>query len=201
MAGSTFWPPTGAAHQSCRTGTTPPAPFPSATLPELFEAQVAQLPDATAVVFEDASLSYGRAQRPRQSTRPPSAQPRTSAPMSLVGLCVERSLDMLVGLLGILKAGGAYLPLDPAYPQQRLAFMLHDAKAKGPAHPAKPCSTFLPADRPHIPFCIDSRLDSHHNKARATTRKTTPPQITSPTSSTHQAQQEHLRGVALTQNS
>jgi non-ribosomal peptide synthetase component F len=47
----------------------------------------------------------------------------------VVGLCVERSLDMLVGLLGILKAGGAYLPLDPAYPHERLAFMLADAKA------------------------------------------------------------------------
>src|SRR6266700_2788292 len=48
---------------------------------------------------------------------------------TVVGLCVERSLDLLVGLLGILKAGGAYLPLDPSYPGARLAFMLHDAGA------------------------------------------------------------------------
>ena len=47
----------------------------------------------------------------------------------LVGLCVERSLDMVVGLLGILKAGGAYVPLDPAYPRERLAFMLADTRA------------------------------------------------------------------------
>ena len=50
-------------------------------------------------------------------------------PEVVVGLCVERSLDMIVGLVGILKAGGAYLPLDPAYPAERLAFMLEDAGA------------------------------------------------------------------------
>ena len=49
----------------------------------------------------------------------------------MVGLCVERSLEMVVGLLGILKAGGAYLPLDPAYPAERLAYMLADAGAAG----------------------------------------------------------------------
>ncbi len=49
-------------------------------------------------------------------------------PEALVGLCVERSLDMLIGVLGILKAGGAYVPLDPAYPAERLAFMLEDAQ-------------------------------------------------------------------------
>ena len=52
-----------------------------------------------------------------------------SAPRCVVGLCVERSLEMVVGLLGILKAGGAYLPLDPDYPRERLAFMLEDAGA------------------------------------------------------------------------
>ena len=50
-------------------------------------------------------------------------------PEVVVGLCVERSLEMVVGVLGILKAGGAYLPLDPAYPAERLAFMLEDARA------------------------------------------------------------------------
>ena len=51
-------------------------------------------------------------------------------PDVLVGFCVERSIEMIVGLLGILKAGGAYVPLDPAYPKERLAFMLEDAKVK-----------------------------------------------------------------------
>ena len=51
-------------------------------------------------------------------------------PNILVGICVERSLEMLVGLLGILKAGGAYVPLDPAYPRDRLAFMLEDCRPR-----------------------------------------------------------------------
>ena len=51
-------------------------------------------------------------------------------PEVLVGLCVERSLEMVIGLLGILKAGGAYVPLDPQYPKERLAFMLQDAQVK-----------------------------------------------------------------------
>jgi non-ribosomal peptide synthetase component F len=51
-----------------------------------------------------------------------------AAPEVLVGLCVERSLDAIVGLLGIIKAGAAYLPLDPTYPQERLNFMLEDAQ-------------------------------------------------------------------------
>ena len=63
-------------------------------------------------------------------------------PEVVVGLCVERSLEMLVGLLGILKAGGAYLPLDPSYPQERLAFMLEDAARPGAGHPGG-------AARPH----------------------------------------------------
>ena len=103
-------------------------PIPSATLPELFAAQVAKTPDAVAVVFEDESLSYGeldaRANQLAHHLRALGVGPET-----VVGLCVERSLEMMVGLLGILKAGGAYLPLDPGYPHERLAFMLADAGA------------------------------------------------------------------------
>src|SRR6202011_1314836 len=55
---------------------------------------------------------------------------RGVVPDVLVGLCVERSLEMVVGILAILKAGGAYVPLDPAYPQSRLEFMLEDTKAR-----------------------------------------------------------------------
>ena len=104
-------------------------PIPSATLPELFEAQVDKSPDAIAVVFEDAAASPMAS-----SMRAPTSWRITCAssgvgPEMVVGLCVERSLEMVVGLLGILKAGGAYLPLDPAYPQERLAFMLADAGA------------------------------------------------------------------------
>src|SRR5947199_1160506 len=101
----------------------------AATLPELFAAQVARRPDAIAVVFEDESLSYGaldrRANRLAHHLRALGVGAET-----VVGLCLARSLEMIVGLIGILKAGGAYLPLDPHYPQERLAFMLADAGAR-----------------------------------------------------------------------
>ncbi|HLQ37998.1 MAG TPA: condensation domain-containing protein, partial [Planctomycetota bacterium] len=98
------------------------------TLPALFAAQAARTPDATAVVFEDRELTYAaldaHANRLAQHLQSLGVGPET-----VVGLCVERSPEMVVGLLGILKAGGAYLPLDPAYPRERLAFMLEDARA------------------------------------------------------------------------
>ena len=98
----------------------------AATLPELFAAQVARRPDAIAVVFEDESLSYGaldrRANRLAHHLRALGVGPET-----VVGLCLARSLDMIVGLIGILKAGGAYLPLDPEYPIERLEYMVAEA--------------------------------------------------------------------------
>ena len=104
----------------------PAREIPAATLPELFARRVAQSPDAIAVVFGDASLSY-RELDERSSQLAHHLQAQGVAPETIVGLCVERSPEMLIGLLGILKAGGAYLPLDPAYPPERLAFMLADA--------------------------------------------------------------------------
>ena len=99
-----------------------------ATLPELFAAQVGKTPDAVAVVFEEQSLSYGElAARSNQLAH--HLRALGVGPEVVVGLCVERSPAMIVGLMGILKAGGGYLPLDPDYPQQRLAFMLEDAGA------------------------------------------------------------------------
>ena len=100
----------------------------SATLPELFAAQVVKTPDAMAVVCEEQSLTYAaldaRANQLAHHLRDLGVRPET-----VVGLCVERSPAMLIGLIGILKAGGAYLPLDPGYPPERLAFMLEDAGA------------------------------------------------------------------------
>ena len=88
--------------------------------------QAARDPDAVAVVFEAEQLSYGelnaRANRLAHHLRGLGVGPEV-----VVGLCVERSLDMVVGILGILKAGGAYLPLDPSYPKDRLAYLLNDA--------------------------------------------------------------------------
>ncbi|MCG8367379.1 MAG: amino acid adenylation domain-containing protein, partial [Pseudanabaenales cyanobacterium] len=95
---------------------------------QLFEAQVEKTPDAIAVVFETQQLTYRelnhRANRLAYCLRKLGVKPEV-----LVGICVERSIEMVVGLLGILKAGGAYVPIDPAYPQERLAFMLSDSQA------------------------------------------------------------------------
>ncbi|MBG1259151.1 amino acid adenylation domain-containing protein [Nostoc commune] len=93
---------------------------------QLFELQVEKTPLAIAVVFEDQQLTYLELNK-KANCLAHYLQKLGVGPEVVVGLCVERSTDMIVGLLGILKAGGAYVPLDPAYPQERLAFMLCDA--------------------------------------------------------------------------
>ncbi|MDZ8228016.1 amino acid adenylation domain-containing protein, partial [Nostoc sp. ChiVER01] len=100
--------------------------YPQQCIHQLFEAQVERTPDAVAVVFADQNLTYAQLnQRANQLAH--YLQKLDVKPEMPIGICVEPSLEMIVGLLGILKAGAAYLPLDPAYPQQRLAFMLSDA--------------------------------------------------------------------------
>lgn len=114
---------------------------------ELFEEQAGRTPEATAVIFEDKQLTYRQLnERANQLSR--YLRGLGVGPDVLVGICVERSMEMVVGLLGILKAGGAYVPLDPKYPKERLAFMLEDARPLAlvtqrklqevlPSHPAK----------------------------------------------------------------
>ncbi|MBW4417615.1 MAG: amino acid adenylation domain-containing protein [Myxacorys californica WJT36-NPBG1] len=92
-----------------------------------FEAQVERTPDAIAVIFQDQQLTY-RELNQRANQLAHYLQTLGVGADDLVGICVDRSLDMIVGILGILKAGGAYVPLDPAYPANRLAFMLTDAQ-------------------------------------------------------------------------
>ncbi|MCZ8287473.1 amino acid adenylation domain-containing protein, partial [Microcystis sp. LE19-59.1C] len=96
---------------------------------QLFEEQVERTPNAVAVTYENESLTYrelnNRANQLAHYLRKLGVKPDT-----LAGICVERSLEMMVGLLGILKAGGAYVPLDPEYPQERLSFMLEDSQVK-----------------------------------------------------------------------
>jgi amino acid adenylation domain-containing protein len=95
-------------------------------LHELIEAQIERTPEATALVFEDQRLTYRELnQRANQLAR--RLQKLGVGPDTLVGICVDRSLEMVIGLLGILKAGGAYLPLDPYYPKERLTFMVKDS--------------------------------------------------------------------------
>ena len=94
---------------------------------QLFEAQVEQTPDAIAVVFKDEQLTYQQLNCRSNQLAHYLRQLGVGAEV-LVGICIERSLEMIVGMLGILKAGGAFLPLDPTYPLERLSFMLNDAQ-------------------------------------------------------------------------
>ncbi|MGK9237384.1 AMP-binding protein, partial [Inquilinus limosus] len=123
-------------------------PVPDATLPALFEAQAARSPDATAVVFEDARLSYAELNA-RANRLAHHLIGRGVGPETVVALCLERSFDMVVALLGILKAGAAYLPLDPDYPAERLAFMVEDARPACAVTTAA-CAGRLPGDLPRL---------------------------------------------------
>ncbi len=94
---------------------------------QLFESQVERTPDAVAVVFEQQQLTY-RELNDRANQLARYLQELGVRPEVLVGLCLDRSLEMAIAMLGILKAGGAYVPLDPAYPNDRLAYILQDAE-------------------------------------------------------------------------
>jgi aspartate racemase len=107
------------------TATTYPG---DATVHAVFEAQARRTPDAVAVVAGEQQLTYGElnARADRLAHR---LRSRGAGPDVLVGVCLERSIELVVAFLGILKAGGAYLPLDPSYPTDRLRFMVDDAAA------------------------------------------------------------------------
>ena len=97
------------------------------TIHDLFEEQAAKTPDRTACVFEGKALSYQelneQANRLARSLRKEGVQPD-----QLVGLMVDRSLEMVIGILAILKAGGAYVPISPDYPEERIRYMLEDSE-------------------------------------------------------------------------
>ncbi|MHB8519305.1 MAG: non-ribosomal peptide synthetase [Limisphaerales bacterium] len=94
---------------------------------QLFEEQVDRTPDAVAVVFEDQHLTY-RELNARANRLAHGLRRRGVGPDRLVGLCLERSVELIVALLGVLKAGGAYVPLEPSYPRERLRFLLEDTR-------------------------------------------------------------------------
>ncbi|MCB0090434.1 MAG: AMP-binding protein, partial [Caldilineaceae bacterium] len=123
---------------------------------QLFEEQVERTPNKTALVYEGQQLTYQELNA-RANQLAHYLQALGVGPEILVGICVERSLEMVVGLLGILKAGGAYVPLDPNYPSERLAFMLQDANAPillSQAH----LRDSLPETLAHI-VCLDGEWD------------------------------------------
>ncbi|MBU6399474.1 MAG: LLM class flavin-dependent oxidoreductase [Verrucomicrobia bacterium] len=106
------------------------ADFPQdAGIPSAFEAQVERTPDAVAVIFRNQRLTY-RQLNARANQLAHRLRQLGIGPDALVGISVERSLELVIGLLGILKSGGAYVPLDPGYPRERLAFMLQDSQAR-----------------------------------------------------------------------
>jgi amino acid adenylation domain-containing protein len=96
-------------------------------LHQLFEDQAGKTPESVAVFFENQGLTYGELDRRANQVAHRLCRLGVG-PDILVALCFEHSLELIIGILGVLKAGGAYLPLDPAYPKERLMFMLQDAK-------------------------------------------------------------------------
>jgi amino acid adenylation domain-containing protein len=132
--------------------TTKEYPF-DKCIHELFEEQVKRSPDAIAVILEGEQMTYRelnqRANRIAHHLRALGVGPEV-----LVGICVERSPLMIVGLLGILKAGGAYVPLDPGYPAERLAYMLSDSQVKVLLTQEKFASS-LPVSAARV-ICLDS---------------------------------------------
>src|SRR5262249_24594137 len=104
-------------------------PYPQDQLiQELFEQRVESAPEAVALVCEDRQLTYAELNR-RANQLAHYLQRLGVGPESLVGICLERSPELVIALMGVLKAGGAYLPMDANYPAERLAYMIEDARA------------------------------------------------------------------------
>lgn len=148
----------------------PPSVFPESTpVHQLFEAQVERTPDALAVIGEGQRLTY-RQLNARANQLAHYLRQHAVTPNVLVGFSLERSVDMLVGLLGILKAGGTYVPLDPTYPRERLAFLLKETQisllitqqhllANFPDHGA----TVICLDRDGLEIAQQSTANPTHN--------------------------------------
>ena len=102
------------------------AKYPEVCIHELFEAQVKRTPQATAVVFGSERVSYDELNR-RANRLAHYLRKNGVRPEERVGICAERGVEMVVGLLAVLKAGGAYMPLDPKYPEERLQYMVKDS--------------------------------------------------------------------------
>jgi amino acid adenylation domain-containing protein len=132
----------------------PSLPCPSIrSLTRQFESLAQQMPDAIAVVHEDQQLSYRDLER-RANRLARYLRGRGVGPEVVVGICLDRSIDLVVGLLAVMKAGGAYLPLDPEYPTKRLEQMLMDAEIRVLLTHSG-LLTRLPSAHPHT-ICLDS---------------------------------------------
>ncbi|MBW4678519.1 MAG: amino acid adenylation domain-containing protein [Microcoleus vaginatus WJT46-NPBG5] len=139
---------------------------------QLFEAQVERTPNAVAVVFENQKLTYQELNQ-RANQLAGYLQSLGIKPEVLVGICIERSIEMLVCILGTLKAGGAYVPLDPAYPKDRLALMLEDAQVQV-LLTQKHLIQSLPQDQAQV-VCLDEyQLDSFNKNSNAQSYPSSP---------------------------
>ncbi|MGW1689003.1 AMP-binding protein, partial [Streptomyces albidoflavus] len=143
------------------------------TLPELFERQVVRAPDAVALVSGGVGLSYGELDA-RANRLARYLIGRGVGPESVVAVVLERSVEQVVALLGVVKAGGAYLPVDPSYPAERIAYMLHDARPVA-AVTIGDLSLVLPPQLPHV--VLDSRQTRQDVSARPSTPVTRAEQI------------------------
>jgi natural product biosynthesis luciferase-like monooxygenase protein len=123
------------------------------TLHQLFEQQVERAQHATALVFEDRFLTYQELNR-RANKLARYLRKLGAGPEVIVAISVERSFEMIIGLLGVLKAGAAYLPLDPSYPEARLRYMLEDSGARLIVTHKRSLMT-LPAEQAQV-VCLDS---------------------------------------------
>jgi natural product biosynthesis luciferase-like monooxygenase protein/amino acid adenylation domain-containing protein len=134
---------------------------------ELFEEQVERTPNAIAAVFDDEQLTYAELNARANQLGHYLIELGVKDEM-LVGLCVEKSLDVVVGMLGILKAGGAFLPLDSAYPLERLSFMLEDAQVSVLLTQQKLAAT-LPTTQWVQTICLDSDWDLIAEQSKSNT--------------------------------
>ena len=159
---------------------------------QLFEEQVGRTPEAVAVVFENQQLTY-RELNARSNQLAHYLRDLGVGPEMLVAICLQRSLEMVVGLLGILKAGGAYVPLDPEYPAERLAFLLRDSGAAVLLTQKRLLPT-LPDCPAHV-LCLDADASTFAGMSDANPPPSRP-RTTWPTSSTLPARRGYPRGFS-----
>jgi amino acid adenylation domain-containing protein len=132
----------------------------------LFEAQVERTPDAEAVVCEQQRLTY-RELNARANQLAHHLREKGVGADVMVGLCVERSIEMLIGLLGILKAGGVYVPLDPEYPIERLSFVVQDTRMRVLLTQQRLLGRLAELEQRVQRFCLDGGLDVLEQRSAA----------------------------------
>ncbi|MEQ8464528.1 non-ribosomal peptide synthetase [Coleofasciculus sp. E1-EBD-02] len=142
---------------------------------QLFEEQVERTPNAVALVFDNQKLTYFELNR-RANQLAQYLQSLGVGADVLVGLCLERSLEMIVAILGILKAGGAYVPLDPDYPSERLGFMIEDAQLSVILTQQKFVETFhgtsLPPQHQPQVVCLDTDRETITQNSQSNPKNT-----------------------------